>query len=402
MATQRFLCVVLISCVPFRVVHCPSLRSFPWEPRSSRVSQNAYKPRRTRLTSGPWPSRPPHARAGRHRVAEPGGGGAPRARRHASCRFRSPTAPTRRSCTRPRAPGRRSSSSQAISTPFPAQDNLPGRIEDGWVDRPRRERHEGRRRRDDRAGRWAAAGSPLRSTSAFLFFVREELPADESALPRVFAEAPLVLESDLVVVLEPTDNAIHAGCLGNLNATLIVPRRERPLGAALAGCERDRRSPWRASAPVVAVPPLEVEVGGLTFVEVLSATRIQGGIADNVIPDRVEVAAQLPLRAEPDARGGRGAAARAGRRRARDHVELAARRGSRPTRRSSSGSAQAGELARRAEAGVDAGRRVRRRRASTRSTSAPARRATRTGATSGSRSPSSSGRSRRCARFASS
>ena len=42
-------------------------------------------------------------------------------------------------------------------------------------------------------------------------------------------------------------------------------------------------------APVVAVPPLEVEVGGLTFVEVLSATRIHGGVADNVVPDRVEV-----------------------------------------------------------------------------------------------------------------
>jgi succinyl-diaminopimelate desuccinylase len=40
---------------------------------------------------------------------------------------------------------------------------------------------------------------------------------------------------------------------------------------------------------VVGVPPLEVEVGGLTFVEVLSATRIAGGIADNVVPDRVEV-----------------------------------------------------------------------------------------------------------------
>jgi succinyl-diaminopimelate desuccinylase len=40
---------------------------------------------------------------------------------------------------------------------------------------------------------------------------------------------------------------------------------------------------------VVAVPPLEVEVGGLTFVEVLSATRIHGGVADNVVPDRVEV-----------------------------------------------------------------------------------------------------------------
>jgi succinyl-diaminopimelate desuccinylase len=41
--------------------------------------------------------------------------------------------------------------------------------------------------------------------------------------------------------------------------------------------------------PVVSCPPLEVEVAGLTFVEVLSATRISGGIADNVLPDRVEV-----------------------------------------------------------------------------------------------------------------
>jgi succinyl-diaminopimelate desuccinylase len=82
----------------------------------------------------------------------------------------------------------------------------------------------------------------------------------------VFAEAPLVLESDLVVMLEPTDNAIHAGCLGNLNATAVF-RARAPLRAALAGRERDRRG-REGLAPVVAVEPLEVEVGGLTFVEV--------------------------------------------------------------------------------------------------------------------------------------
>ena len=118
--------------------------------------------------------------------------------------------------------------------------------------------------------------------------MREELPVEESALPRVFAEAPLVLESDLVVVLEPTDNAIHAGCLGNLNAT-----------AVFRGESAHSARPWqgvnaidvavRGLAPVVAAEPVEVEVGGLTFIEVLSATGIEGGIADNVIPDRVEV-----------------------------------------------------------------------------------------------------------------
>ena len=103
----------------------------------------------------------------------------------------------------------------------PEQGNLPGRIEDGWV--------AGLGASDMKGGvavmielaNWAAACPALEHDLAFLFFVREELPADESALPRVFAEAPLVVESDLVVMLEPTDGEIHAGCLGNLNATLV-------------------------------------------------------------------------------------------------------------------------------------------------------------------------------------
>jgi succinyl-diaminopimelate desuccinylase len=171
----------------------------------------------------------------------------------------------------------------------PAQDNLPGRIEDGSV--------IGLGASDMKGGvavmvelaAWAAdRPDGVAYDLGFLFFVREELPPEESALPRVFAEAPLVLESDLVVVLEPTDNAIHAGCLGNLNATAIF-----------RGESAHSARPWqgvnaidvavRGLAPVVAAEPVEVEAGGLTFVEVLSATRIAGGIAANVIPDRVDV-----------------------------------------------------------------------------------------------------------------
>jgi succinyl-diaminopimelate desuccinylase len=171
----------------------------------------------------------------------------------------------------------------------PPQANLPGRVDDGWV--------VGLGASDMKGGlavmlelaEWAAAApEALAHDLAFLFFVREELPAEESALPRVFADAPLVLESDLVVMLEPTDNAIHAGCLGNLNATVVFK-----------GESAHSARPWQGVNAidlavqglfsVVGVPPLEVEVGGLTFVEVLSATRIAGGIADNVVPDRVEV-----------------------------------------------------------------------------------------------------------------
>jgi succinyl-diaminopimelate desuccinylase len=170
----------------------------------------------------------------------------------------------------------------------PEQENLPGRIEDGWV--------VGLGASDMKGGlavmvelaNWAACESGLDCDVGFLFFVREELPAEESALPRVFSEAPFVLDSELVVMLEPTDTAIHAGCLGNLNATLVFH-----------GESAHSARPWQGVnaialaveglAPVVAAAPLEVEVGGLTFVEVLSPTRISGGVADNVVPDRVEV-----------------------------------------------------------------------------------------------------------------
>jgi succinyl-diaminopimelate desuccinylase len=170
----------------------------------------------------------------------------------------------------------------------PPQGNLPGRIEDGWV--------VGLGASDMKGGlavmielaRWAATRSELAYDLAFLFFVREELPVEQSALPRVFAEAPRVLDSDLVIMLEPTDNAIHAGCLGNLDADLVF-----------RGESAHSARPWQGVnaidlaveglQPVVACQPLEVEVGGLTFVEVLSPTRISGGVADNVIPDSVEV-----------------------------------------------------------------------------------------------------------------
>jgi succinyl-diaminopimelate desuccinylase len=171
----------------------------------------------------------------------------------------------------------------------PAQDNLPGRIEDGSVIGLGASDMKGGVAVMIEVAGWAAERPDrLAWDVGFLFFVREELPTEESALPRVFAEAPLVLESDLVVVLEPTDNAIHAGCLGNLNAT-----------AVFRGESAHSARPWqgvnaidvavRELATVVGAEPVPVEVGGLTFVEVLSATRIEGGIAANVIPDRVEV-----------------------------------------------------------------------------------------------------------------
>jgi len=118
-----------------------------------------------------------------------------------------------------------------------------------------------------------------------LFFGREELPMDESALTPLLAREPLAAE--LVVMMEPTDNALHAGCLGNVNATWTFTGRA---GHSARPWDADNaiHSAARAIAALARHEPEEHDFGGLRFYEVASVTQVAGGIAANVIPDRAE------------------------------------------------------------------------------------------------------------------
>jgi len=105
----------------------------------------------------------------------------------------------------------------------------------------------------------------------------------ESALTPLLAREPV--RAELVVMMEPTDNAIHAGCLGNINATWTFHGRA---GHSARPWDGDNAI-HRAAAAIAAFAEREPEpheFDGLTFYEVASVTRIAGGIADNVIPDR--------------------------------------------------------------------------------------------------------------------
>jgi succinyl-diaminopimelate desuccinylase len=170
---------------------------------------------------------------------------------------------------------------------IPAQGNVPGRMEGGWV--------VGLGATDMKGGlavmlelaAWIAEERPERSVDlGLLFFTREELPVGESPLPAVFDACPELREAALAIVLEPTDNTIQAGCLGNLNATLTFrgesAHSARPwLGVNAIGLAVE------GLLPITQLPPQPVDIDGLVFVEVLSATRIEGGVADNVVPDNV-------------------------------------------------------------------------------------------------------------------
>ena len=122
---------------------------------------------------------------------------------------------------------------------------------------------------------------------ALVIFTREELAVAESPLPAAFAACPQLAEAALAVVLEPTDNTIQAGCVGNLNATLRFRGRSAHSARPWTGDNAINRAVV-GLARLVATEPRPVAIGGLEFREVLSVTRIRGGVADNVIPDLVE------------------------------------------------------------------------------------------------------------------
>jgi succinyl-diaminopimelate desuccinylase len=127
----------------------------------------------------------------------------------------------------------------------------------------------------------ALAGAPYRC----LFFGREELPVADSALTPLLAREPI--DAGLVVMMEPTACELHAGCLGNVNATWTFHGRS---GHSARPWTADNAIEHAAAGvlALAAQPPEPRDFDGLTFVEVASVTKIAGGIAANVIPDRVD------------------------------------------------------------------------------------------------------------------
>jgi succinyl-diaminopimelate desuccinylase len=173
------------------------------------------------------------------------------------------------------------------SDTVPVQGNLPGRIVGDAVHGLGASDMKGSLAVMLELARWLGAETPaLGRDVAFLVFGHEELSLQESLVPHALAGCPLVRESELVVMMEPTANQLHAGCLGNISARLefegVAAHSARPWLGRNAIHEAVRGLQRVASAPVA-----EVELDGLVFREVISATTIQGGVANNVIPDLV-------------------------------------------------------------------------------------------------------------------
>jgi succinyl-diaminopimelate desuccinylase len=118
----------------------------------------------------------------------------------------------------------------------------------------------------------------------FVFYEREEGPYPENGLEAVFGECPWILDAELALLLEPTENALEVGCVGT--AQVEVTFGGRPAHSA---------RPWLGENALTAAggflaelherPAEKVVVEGLPFYEVLTPTMARGGRAKNVVPD---------------------------------------------------------------------------------------------------------------------
>jgi succinyl-diaminopimelate desuccinylase len=166
----------------------------------------------------------------------------------------------------------------------PAQDNWPGRVVHGSV--------VGLGASDMKGGlavmlelARSFAQEPGALDVGYVLFGREELQSSEGALGPLLAREPGLQTADLAIVLEPTANTVQVGCLGNLDAAWTF--------RGLAG---HSARPWLADSAIDhavagigmlhAIEPVACEVDGLTFVQVVTVTSIQAGVARNVIPGR--------------------------------------------------------------------------------------------------------------------
>lgn len=133
-----------------------------------------------------------------------------------------------------------------------------------------------------------AARRPGRFDTSFVLYECEEIVEERNGLRRLFADRPDLVGGDLAILLEPTGGWVEAGCQGTLH-----------LQATYRGARAHSARPWMGSNAVHRAAPLlgrlasfdapVVAVDGLEFHEALQVVRIEGGVANNVVPDECRV-----------------------------------------------------------------------------------------------------------------
>ena len=117
-----------------------------------------------------------------------------------------------------------------------------------------------------------------------VFYVGEEIAEEYNGLRDLFAGPPELVAADLAILLEPTDGWVEAGCQGTLHLRATYRGARAHTAGRGWGRTRSTGRPrrWPGSPAATRTP---ADVDGLEYRQALQAVRVEGGIANNVVPD---------------------------------------------------------------------------------------------------------------------
>lgn len=167
----------------------------------------------------------------------------------------------------------------------PIADNLPSRVEDGQL--------YGCGTSDMKSGdavflHLAATVTDPAHDLTLVFYDCEEIEAAANGLGRIERELPDWLRSDVAVLGEPTAAFIEAGCQGTLRVVVGASGTRAHSARAWMGDNAIHKL-GAVLARLSEYAPRSVDIDGCVYREGLSAVRVDGGVAGNVIPDAASV-----------------------------------------------------------------------------------------------------------------
>jgi succinyl-diaminopimelate desuccinylase len=121
-----------------------------------------------------------------------------------------------------------------------------------------------------------------------VFYDCEEIDAAANGLGRIERELPEWLRADVAILGEPTAGFIEAGCQGTLRV-VVSARGVRAHSARSWLGDNAIHKLGAVLDRLAAYQPRRVEIDGCEYREGLSAVRVEGGVAGNVIPDAASV-----------------------------------------------------------------------------------------------------------------
>lgn len=122
----------------------------------------------------------------------------------------------------------------------------------------------------------------------FVFYDNEEVAAHLNGLGHIADAHPEWLVADFAVLLEGSNGEVEGGCQGTLRVLLHTEGERAHSARSWMGSNA-----IHGAAPILArlaaYEPRKPVIDGLEFHEGLNAVRIEGGVANNVIPDACTV-----------------------------------------------------------------------------------------------------------------